>query len=130
MRAFLVTILVLVGLGFYQDWLHPADGRVKEYTGQAKERQQSLGGVERQSRAKENETTLGWVKKIETADNCFVMTTIDNEKLTVHMDQSTTLKLNNREITLADIEVGDEVRVAYDIRDGKIVATSITVDRK
>jgi len=43
---------------------------------------------------------------------------------------ATTLRLNDREITLEDLEVGDAVRVAYDIKDGKIVATSITLERR
>jgi lipopolysaccharide export LptBFGC system permease protein LptF len=130
MRALLVAILILIALGFYQDWLHPATNQMNADTG--KERSQSLGGVEEQPGAKQsgNETALGWVKKVEATDHSFSMTTLDNEKLTVYAGHSTTLKLNGREITLADLEVGDQVRVAYDIKDGRIAATSITVDRR
>jgi hemolysin activation/secretion protein len=109
MRAFLVVILVVAGLAFYQVWLHPADTKGKMMTedrGQAKERAQSLGRVGEQTEARQsgNESALGWVKKVEVADNCFLMTTLDNEKLTVHLGPSTTLALNGREITLADLE--------------------------
>lgn len=134
MRTFLVTILVLAGLAFYQVWLHPAEnqGKIKEDTGQAQQRAQSLGRVEEPTGARKSgdETALGWVKRVEAAVQCFLMTTLDNEKLTVHTSPSTTLKVNGREITLADLQVGDQVRVAYDIKDGQIVATSITVDRR
>jgi len=137
MRAFLVALLVVVGLAFYQVWLHPAENkgkitRMTEDTGQAQERLQSLGGVEEQTgpRESDKQTALGWVKKIEAADRCFLMTTLDNEKLTVHLAPSTTLDLNGREITLTDLRAGDQVKVAYDIQDGKITATSITVERR
>lgn len=133
MRAFLITILVVVALGFYQHWLHPGanKGNTKERTGQTKERLQGLARIEEPtSGALGDEMTLGWVKKVESTDHYFLMLTVDNEKLTVHTDPSTMFKLNGREITLADLEVGDQVRVAYDVKDGKITAASITVDRR
>jgi hypothetical protein len=133
MRAFLVTILVVVGLAFY---LHPAENgtmtRMTDDTGQAKARLQSLGGVEEHTgtRDSDKEMALGWVKKVEAADRCFLMTTLDNQKLTVHLVPSTTLELDGREITLGDLGAGDQVKVAYHIQDGKITATSIRVDRR
>jgi hypothetical protein len=128
---------VVVGLAFYQVWVHPAESkgkmmRITEDTGQARERLQSLAGVEEPAGAREpdNETALGWVKKVEAADHCFLMITLDNEKRTVHLGLSTTLDLNGRQITLADLRAGDRVEVAYDIQDRKITATAITVERR
>jgi hypothetical protein len=130
MRAILVAIVVLVGLGVYLNWSQPAANMADDTPG--RERSQSLAGVQQRAGARESgkETALGWVKKVDATEHCFRMTTVDNEKLTVGTDHATRFRLNDREITLADLEIGDQVRVAYDIINGKIAATAITVDRR
>lgn len=73
---------------------------------------------------------LGWVKTIELADHRFLMTTVDNEKLTVHVGPGTTLRLNGQDLPLDELQGEDQVRVDYVLLNGKIVATAIAVDRR
>lgn len=148
MRASLTVLLVLgvagVGLGFHRDWLHPGgnQGSPPQNPDGAYEGSQGLGGqvedrvlghrarTETGAKAFGIATAIGWIKKIEAADYRFSITTVDNEKLTVHLSPSTTLRLNGRDITLEDLQGEDQVRVEYALMNGKIVATAITVDRR
>jgi hypothetical protein len=58
------------------------------------------------------------------------MTTVDNEKVTVQTGLFTLLRLNGRDITLTDLQIGDQVSVAYDLDDRKNMAASVTVERR
>lgn len=147
MRASLNVLLMLViggvALGFDQDWLRSlgneggpqqdADAPMvpKEPVRQRDDR--GLGHrAEEATRAIGfgGATAIGWVKKIEPADCLFTITTVDNEKLTVHTGASTMFRWNGRDITLDDLQGEDQVRVDYALMNGKIVATAITVDRR
>jgi hypothetical protein len=134
MRAFLAIILIVLGLGFYHDWLRPgrSSATMRENTGQAEDRLQSLGGTGQQTGSKDvgKQAAIGWVKKVEAADSRFVMTTVDNEKVTVQTGLFTLLRLNGRDITLTDLQIGDQVSVAYDLDDRKNMAASVTVERR
>jgi hypothetical protein len=133
MRVFLAMVLIIFGLAFYHDWLHPgrSSGATRENTGRAADLQ-SLGGAREQTGVRDagRRSAIGWVKKVEAADRRFVMTTVDNEKVTVQTDLSTLLRLNGRDITLTDLQIGDQVSVAYDLQDGKSMAASVTAERR
>lgn len=128
MRAFLVVLAVLivagVGLAFYQDWFHltvnkgkmAADiEKVKDKTGTA-----SSG----------TKTATGRVTRVEAADDRFRMTTADDKEMTVYTGPSSKLRLNDREVKLDQLRADDDVKVAYDLKDGNNLATSVTIDRK
>jgi hypothetical protein len=149
MRAFLVVLGVLilggVALGFYQGWFHLTVNKekMKEDTEGAKEKLQGLGKKTEEKadktvdNAKEQpgttssgpKTATGRVKKVEAADNRFLMTTADNKELAVYTDPSSRLRLNDKEVKLEHVRLEDEVEVAYDLKDGKNLATSVTVNR-
>jgi hypothetical protein len=153
MRAFLVVLALLgllvvagaVALGYSRDWYHLTvnEDKVKGDTDEAKKKLQELGeqvkdkAGETVDKAKEKtrtrssggKTATGQVKKVEAADNRFLMTTTDNTDLTVYTDHSSTLRLHDQQIGLEDLRVGDEVKVNYDFKDQKDLATAVTVTR-
>src|SRR5690349_16621504 len=98
MRAFLVVLAVLVGgfvaLGFYRDWFHLTvnKDKMKEDTEVAKQKVEGLEkrtkdrGEEDVKKARGARTAMGRVNKVEAADNRFLMTTEDNEQLTMYTD--------------------------------------------
>src|SRR5437588_8739605 len=150
MRAFLVVLVVLgvagVGLGFYLDWfgLTVDQDKMSADTAGAREKVQALGKkIGEGSKAAVDKaggktgtgdagarSATGKVKQVEADDSRFLMTTADNKQLTVYTNASSKLRLNDHEFTLAGLHVEDEVEVAYDLKDGKNLATSVTVSRK
>jgi hypothetical protein len=46
--------------------------------------------------------------------------------LTVYTGPSSKLRLNDRKVGLEDLRIGDEVKVDYDSKDRKNLATSVT----
>jgi hypothetical protein len=153
MRAFLVVLAVLgvlvvggvVALGFSRDWFHLTvnEDKMRADTDEAKEKVQAVGkqikdkAGDAVDQAKEGtakkgpgiKTATGRVKKVEAADNRFLMTTADSTELTVHMDPSSTLRLNDQQVGLEDLRIGDEARVDYDLKEGQALAGSVTVNR-
>jgi hypothetical protein len=149
MRAFLVVLVLLVaagvGLGFYLDWfgLTVNTDKMNEDTEGAKDNLRELGKKIKDktnaavAKAKEKngtpaadvKTATGKVKTVEAADSHFLMTTADNTEMTVYTDASSKLRLNDEEFKLDRLQVGDEVKVGYDLKEGKNLATSVTVKR-
>jgi len=149
MRTFLVVLAVLVvagvGLGFYLDWfgLTVNQDKMSADTEGARENVRALGkkigdqgkaavdkaGGKTGTSTAGAKSATGKVQQVEADDSRFVMTTADNKQLTVYTDPSSKLRLNDREFTLAGLHVKDEVEVAYDLKDGKNLATSVTVSR-
>src|SRR5438067_135781 len=130
MRSFLVVLAVLgllvvggvVALGFSRDWFHLTvnEEKMRADTDEAKEKVQAVGkqikdkAGDAVDQAKEGtgktgpgiRTATGRVKKVEAADNRFLMTTADSTELTVHMDPSSTLRLNDQQVGLDDLRIG------------------------
>ena len=154
MRAFLIGLVVLVVLvvggvtawGFSHEWfgLTVNEAKIEKDTEGARDKMQGLGqqikdkAEEAVEKVKEKtgttgssaKTALGTVKKVEAADNRFLMTTTDRTDLTVYTNPSSTLRLNDRQVGLEDLRIGDEVKVDYDFKDQKDLATSVTANRK
>lgn len=149
MRTFLVVLLLLVGggvaLGFYQDWLHLTvnKDKMQEDTDGARA---NMNGLGRQIKEKTEETldkarektgtqgsgmttATGKVGKVEAADNRFQMRTTGNQELTIYMDASSSFRLNDQQVKMEYLQVGDEVKVAYDVKDGKNLAITVTANR-
>jgi hypothetical protein len=74
-------------------------------------------------------TATGRVTKVEAAANRFLMATADNEESTIYLAPSSHLRLNDKEVKLEELRAEDEVEVAYDLKGGKNLATSVTVSR-
>ncbi len=153
MRAFLTAIVVLavlvigglVVLGFSRDWFHVTvnEDKMKEDSEEAKEKVQELGKQIKdkagetadKARGKAGtttqgvETASGSVKKVEAADNRFLMTTADNTELTLYTSASSTIRLNDQQVGLGDLRIGDAVKVDHGLKDGKDLATSVRANR-
>jgi hypothetical protein len=150
-RTSLIALALLVAggvaLGFYQDWfrLSVNKEKMREDTEGAKERVRGLG-QQAKDRAEQTadkaedkagtkgpgiiKTATGRAKKVEAGDNRFLMTTTDDKELTMYTGPSSKLRLNDQEVKLEDLQVKDDVKVAYDLQDGKSLATSVTANRK
>jgi cytoskeletal protein RodZ len=153
MRALLTVIVVLavlvvggfVALGFSRGWFNLTvnEAKMKEDSDEAKEKVQGLGkqikdkAGETVEKARERtgttksavETASGSVKKVEATDNRFLMTTADHTELTVYTNTSSTIRLNDQQVGLGDLRIGDAVKVDYDLKGGKDLATSVTANR-
>jgi hypothetical protein len=154
MRAFLIGLVVLVFLvvggvaawGFSHEWfgLTVNEAKIENDTEGARDKVQGLGkqikdkAEETVDKVKEKTGTTssgvkmatGTVKKVEAADNRFLMTTADSTELTVYTNPSSTLRLNDQQVGLEDLRIGDQVKVDYDFKDRKDLATSVTANRK
>jgi hypothetical protein len=154
MRAFLIGLIVLVVLvvggvtawGFSHEWfgLTVNEAKIEKDTEGARDRVQGLGqqikdkAEEAVEKVKEKtgktssgvQTAMGTVKKVEATDHRFFMTTTDRTELTVYANPSCTLRLNDRQVGLEDLRIGDEVKVDYDFKDQKDLATSVIANRK
>jgi Cu/Ag efflux protein CusF len=154
MRAFLIGLVVLVFLvvggvaawGFSHEWfgLTVNEAKIENDTEGARDKVQGLGkqikdkAEETVDKVKEKtgatssgvKTATGTVKKVEAADNRFLMTIADSTELTVYTNPSSTLRLNDQQVGLEDLRIGDEVKVDYDFKGRKDLATSVTANRK
>jgi hypothetical protein len=154
MRAFLIGLVVVAVLvvggvtawGFSHEWfrLTVNEAKIEKDTEGARDKAQELGqqikdkAGEAVDKVKEKtgttssgaKTATGTVKKVETADNRFLMTTADSTELTVYTNPSSALRLNDQQVGLEDLRIGDEVKVDYDFKDRKDLATSVTASRK
>jgi hypothetical protein len=149
MRAFLIGLVVVlvalvaggVALGFHQGWfgltvnkerITEDEGKVQGLGKQIKDKAEETIDKAREGTGTKSsgvKTATGRVKKVEATDSRFLMTTTDNTELTVYTNPSTTLRLNDQRVGLADVQIGDEVKVDYDLKDGQDLATSVTVNR-
>jgi hypothetical protein len=135
--AVLVVLVVggVVALGYSREWFHLTvnEDKIQEDTDAAKNKVQGLGKeigkkAEEGTGAKSSGTqsATGSVKKVEADDGRFLMSTTDEKQLTVYTGPSSKLRLNDREVGLEDLRIGDEVKVDYDSKDRKNLATSVT----
>jgi hypothetical protein len=56
-----------------------------------------------------------------------LQSTVDNAAHTFSADENTTFRKRRDPITLADVQVGDMVRVEGAVKDGTFMATSVSV---
>jgi len=56
-----------------------------------------------------------------------LMGSVDNASHAFQADENTTFRKRREPITLADVQVGDAVRVEGAVKDGVFVATSVSV---
>jgi uncharacterized protein HemX len=144
----LVLIALIAGAGFYLGWydVKVQEDKIDRDLAAAKEEARDLGrkageGLEELSeeaselgkRAREKAKVLADTKTArgqveQVAGENIVLRTDDNETLTVHTDATTKLERAGQKIDA--VAVGDRATVAYQVRDGKNHATSVTVDRK
>jgi hypothetical protein len=146
MRGVFAVLIVLValglGLGLYMHWFGVTvdKEKMKDDTAEARDK---VKGLEKRiedkvAQGKENvgtkgsggQTATGKVNKVEVADSRFQMTTTDNKDVTVYTDAASELRLKDEGFKLEDLRPEDDVTVAYDVKDGKNLATSVTVNRK
>jgi hypothetical protein len=146
MRGVCAVLIVLValglGLGVYLNWFGMTvdKEKIKDDTAGARDK---VNGLEKRiedkvAQAKEKAGTkgsggqaaTGKVNKVEVADSRFEMTTTDSKDVTVYTDASSELRLNGEGFKLENLRLADDVTVAYDVKDGKNLATSVTVNRK
>jgi hypothetical protein len=143
MRAFLMVLAVLVvlvvggvlALGYSREWFHVTvnEDKMQEDTDAAKKTVQGLGKKAAEGTGTKSsgiQSATGSVKKVEADEDRFVMTTTDETQLTVYTNPSSTLRLNDRQVGLEDLRIGDEVKVDYDSKDRKNLATSVAAHRK
>ncbi len=146
MRAVCAVLIVLaalgLGMGLYLHWFSVTvdKERITEDTAEARDKVSGLGkqieakidSAKEKSATKgsESQTAAGKVNKVEVADNRFQMTTTGNKEVTVYTNTSSELRLNGEAFTLEELQRDDNVRVTYDVMDGKNLATSVTVSRK
>jgi hypothetical protein len=153
MRYVFLTALVLIaavlGLGFYLEWfkvwtkpgspdgqkvtlgLEVDKARIQEDTQAAQRRAQEFGAAVRKSLSAlaGAETVKGKVVKVEETDQRFTLTTADNKELTIQVDPSSKLRLNDTEVQTKDLQAGDRVTVVYQVKDGNNIAQSVTIER-
>ena len=146
MRGFFAAVFVLliiaVGLGFYLHWFGVSVDKEKMNEDLTVAKADIKGvekGIENKvhsakdgsaTTASGGQTATGKVSKVELADDRFQMTTTDNKDVTIYLDASSKVRLKGAESKLEALEREDEVKVAYDIKDGKNLATSVTANRK
>jgi hypothetical protein len=125
MRALVIVLILLVagflGLGFYQGWFAVSvdKDKMKADTDAAKDLFKG--------KSKEQ---AGTVKDVEPDENRFTLTTADDTEMVIAMTDASKVWRNKKAITLADLELGEEVTVKYREKDGKHQATSVTVAGK
>src|SRR5436309_6440627 len=71
----------------------------------------------------------GKVKNVAPDKNELVVTD-NNKDWTFELDKAGTVFINDKAAKLADLQVGDEVTVAYEKRDEKLHASSVRAQRK
>ena len=59
-----------------------------------------------------------------------LITTTDHKEVTMHTDRSSKLWRNDQEEVMERLQVGDEVDVAYDLKDGMNLVTTVSANRK
>lgn len=155
MRAVLVVLLVLViggiSLGYYEGWYQVTSyqltvdtDKIKKDAGETQEILQRLvekvkdratGGVDEArggARPAEDvvETESGWVKQVDAANKCFLMTTVGNDEVTMYISPTCAIRLDGEEIQLRQLQVEDQVRVTYESAGKKNMATAVKATRR
>jgi hypothetical protein len=72
----------------------------------------------------------GKIKSVNADKNEFVVTDSNDKDWTFQMDPDAKVQLNNQDKKLSDLKKGDEIRVTYQKKGEKLVATQIRCERK
>jgi hypothetical protein len=146
MRKFLLTLIVLiaigVGVGFYLGWFvvsmdRNVDGNGKitvsldinpaKITGTTQVVAQKAEQIKEKIEVHGNaETVKGTIAKVEPAAKRLVVTSGDKE-VTIVVEPTSKVRLNDADIKLDDLRVGDHINAVYDVKDGQNIARSVTV---
>jgi hypothetical protein len=143
----LLGAVLVAGLGYHWGWFTVSTTRGTQRTDvqltidrakvasdlqELRDRARNSSAADREDPAPpiRGQTVRGKVTKIEPEQNRFVVTTADNQAVTLHWDTATVLVVNGAKITQADLRAGDAVAVSYQVREGKNVATNVIIERK
>jgi Cu/Ag efflux protein CusF len=146
MRKFLLTLIVLiaifVGVGFYLGWFVVSMDRNVDGNGKitvsldinpAKISGTTQAVAQKADQIKEKidghgnaETVKGTIAKVEPAAKRVVVTSGDKE-VTIVVEPTSKVRLNDADIKLDDLRVGDHINAVYDVKDGQNIARSVTV---
>jgi hypothetical protein len=152
MRAIRIIVLLLlvalVGLGFYRDWFHftreqsPEDGKeavrlevnkdkIQQDLNKAKQQAGKIGAEvkDKLSVHSTTETAKGAITKVEDANHHFLLRTSEQKELTIQVEPTSRIRLRDTQIQLQDLRVGDQVTVTYQVKEGKNIAQTVTVER-
>jgi Cu/Ag efflux protein CusF len=150
MRKFLLTLIVLIaiviGVGFYLGWFVASMDRNADSNGKitvsldinpakifgttqavAQKAEQVERGIKEKIDGQGNaETVKGTIAKVEPAAKRLVVTSGDKE-VTIVVEPTSKVRLNDADIKLDDLRVGDHINAVYDVKDGQNIARSVTV---
>jgi hypothetical protein len=149
MRTFIIFVLVVgaaVGFGYYCGWLRFSSEReqgkvavgmqvdtdkIKSDARATEDKARRLtekfkGGAEEAEHA---ETVKGTVTSVDESDRRLMLSTAENKELTIQLDSGTKIRARDTQAALKDLRPGDQVTVAFHVKDGKNLAQSITVER-
>jgi hypothetical protein len=151
MRKFLLTLIVLiaivVGVGFYLGWfavsmdrnvdgngkitvsLDINPGKISGTTQAVAQKAEQVGhGIKDKIDGHGNaETVKGTIAKVEPAAKRVVVMTSGDKEVTIVVEPASKVRLNDAEIKLDDLRVGDQINADYDVKDGQNIARSVTV---
>jgi hypothetical protein len=143
--ALIVLVALAIGLGFYMGWftvlqrqgpvqkvtlgVQVDTEKIKQDTEAAKAKGIGKTLTEKVQGLTKGETVKGSVVKVEAAEQRFTLMTGDRKELTITMGPSAKIRLKESELHLNDLKAGDVVSVVYQVKDGKNVAESVTVER-
>jgi hypothetical protein len=74
--------------------------------------------------------TKGKIKSVSADKKEFVMTDENAKDWTFQLDTGGKVQLNNQDRKLDDLKVGDEVRITYEKKDNKLIASEVRAERK
>jgi hypothetical protein len=74
--------------------------------------------------------TKGKIKSVSADKKEFVMTDENAKDWTFHLDTGGKVQVNKQDRKLDDLKVGDEVRITYEKKDDKLMASEVRAERK
>jgi hypothetical protein len=74
--------------------------------------------------------TEGKIKSVAADKNEFVMTDGNNKSWTFILDKGGKVIINDKDAKLADLQAGDTVKVTYEKKDDKLMASEVRVAKK
>jgi hypothetical protein len=151
MRAFLITVVVLLVLGvaasFYSGWLRVSaettsagqsqvkitvdTAKIKEAAASVRDQVEKGGkDIEKPAPQPKTLTLAGTVRMVDKANAVVMIAVPEKPEASVKVDGGTKIRLGDREGTLADLKTGDPVVVTYhEERPSRYVAEAIMVQR-
>jgi Cu/Ag efflux protein CusF len=80
--------------------------------------------------AKESDEVTGKVKSVNGDKNELVVTDKDGKDFTFHLADNAKVKIGDKESKLSDLKEGDELRVKYERKGDRFVASEIRLEKK